>query len=236
MKVFRNEFLLIEPGNAKFSNQIRVSHPITKVEKVVQFTQPFFVGKYEVPQNLWREVMGSNPSRWKGERNSVEMITFHQSIKFCQEITRLLKNHKLIEQHQIVRLPTEIEWEYVASAGTKTKYSFGDDGKELGNYAWFTENAKGNDPPVGAKKPNPWGLYDVHGYLWEWCLDSWSSEKPLVHLKPGVLLPDIRMPKPILKSGSWKDAAIKLETRSRLKMGADTRDDAVGIRCLLTAE
>ena len=219
LEIFRDEFLLIAPGKEKFSDQILVIHPITKNQQTIKFTKPFFVAKYEVPQNLWRAVMGSNPSRWKGERNSVEMMTFVESVKFCQEVTRLLKTHKLIKKHQIVRLPTEIEWEYVASAGAKTKYSFGDNVKELGDYAWFTGNAKGNDPPVGVKKPNPWGLYDIHGYLWEWCLDSWSGDKPLVHLKPNVLLPDIRMLNPILKSGSWKDPAMKLETRARLKMG-----------------
>ena len=77
----------------------------------------------------------------------------------------------LIGGDQEIRLPTEAEWEYTARAGSTTTYSFGDDVKQLGDYAWSTENAAGNDPPVGAKKPNAWGLYDVHGYLWEWCQD-----------------------------------------------------------------
>src|SRR5207245_2743385 len=74
------------------------------------------------------------------------------------------------------RLPSEAEWEYGCRAGTTTAFSFGDDINDLGQYAWFTGNAKGNDPPVGVKKPNAWGLYDMHGYVWEWCADAWHPD------------------------------------------------------------
>ena len=125
--------------------------------------KPYSMAKYEVPQNLWEAVTGINPSRWKGKRNSVEMLSLAEAKEFCDKATDLMRAAGLIEKEQSIRLPTEAEWEFAARAGTKTRYSFGDDPAQLGDYGWFTGNAKGNDPPIGAKKPNPWGLHDMHG-------------------------------------------------------------------------
>ena len=140
--------------------------------QTVTIKYAFAVARYEVPQNLWEAVMGSNPSKWKGPRNSVEMLSFSAAQDFCRKTTALMRQAKLIEKTEVVRLPSEAEWEYFARAGTTTRYSFGNDPSTLDDYGWYTGNAAGNDPPVGAKKPNPWGLYDIHGYLWEWCLDT----------------------------------------------------------------
>ena len=172
------------------------------------------VARYEVPQNLWTAVMGANPSRWKGRRNSVEMLSFDEAVEFCRKVTERLRTARLIGPEQAVRLPSEEEWEHAARGGTTTAYSFGDDPAKLGEYAWYSGNAAGNDPPVGAKKPNLFGLYDVHGYLWEWCTD--------------------RDGKPVLRGGSWKDGAEKLMIEARRPEKADLRDDAVGLRCVLT--
>lgn len=171
------------------------------------------VAKYEVTQELWEKVMGANPSKWKGKRNSVEMLDYAEAVEFCAKATKLLREAKLIEAAEEIRLPTEAEWEVFARAGTSTAYSFGDDPKALGDYAWFTGNAQGNDPPVGAKKPNPWGLYDVHGYLWEWCSTADGGA--------------------VLRGGSWKDKAEKLTSAFRQPAGKELKDDAVGLRCVL---
>jgi formylglycine-generating enzyme required for sulfatase activity len=195
LKTFRDEFVPLKAGAL---NDAAVP--------------AFLMAKYEVPQNLWEAVTGSNPSRWKGKRNSVEMLSFEDAEAFCRKATGLLREAKLIDPDQIVRLPTEVEWEYAARGGTKTKYSFGDDAADLGDYAWYHGNAAGNDPPVGAKKPNPWGLYDVHGYLWEWCQGH------------------------VIRGGSWKDEADALVSSSRKEVPADTKDDAIGLRCVLAKE
>ena len=86
----------------------------------------FAIAKYEVPQNLYEAVMGANPSKWKGPRNSVEMFSWQDSREFCQKITDLLRAEKLLVDDEIIRLPSEAEWEYCCRAGTTTAYSFGD--------------------------------------------------------------------------------------------------------------
>lgn len=201
LKTFREEFIALEPAGGKFP-------------------AGGLIAKYEVPQNLWEAVMGSNPSKWKGKRNSVEMLSLDEAQQFCLKATELLHAAKLIDADQVVRLPSEAEWEYATRAGTTTKYSFGDDADKLGEYGWFTGNAAGNDPPVGAKKPNSWGLYDMHGYLWEWTFEGGKS--PATETKTAVI-----------RGGSWKDKADELASASRRVVEPGLRDDAVGLRCVL---
>jgi gluconolactonase len=197
LKVFRDEFVAITPGDGKFPAAAKVEHP-------------FSMAKYEVPQNLWEAVMGTNPSRWKGERNSAELFTYDEAAEFCRKATVSMRKKGLIEADEVIRLPSELEWEYCCRAGTETKYSFGDDPAELGKYAWYHGNAAGNDPPVGAKAPNAWGLYDMHGYLWEFCAGR------------------------VVRGGSWKDDADKLTCDTRLPVPPHVKDDAIGLRCVLS--
>ena len=199
----------------------------------VTLKHSFHVARYEVPQNLWEAVTGGNPSRWKGARNSVEMLTYDDAVRFCERATMLMRDAKLIEPKQVIRLPSEAEWEYFARAGTTTLYSFGDDSKPLGDYAWFTRNAAGNDPPVGAKKPNPWKLYDVHGYLWEWCADPWHDDYRGAPTDGSVWQKDGDAKHAVLRGGSWKDPAEKLASSHRRKAEKSLKDDAVGLRCVL---
>ena len=219
---FAEELVDIDPGKPGFPKQVRLGEedggPNALGARSVSFEMPFRIARYEVPQNLWQAVMGSNPSRWKGPRNSVEELSFHEAVVFCESLTQILRSTGEIPRDHVVRLPTEAEWEYCARAGTSTRYSFGDAAAELGEYAWFTGNAKGNDPPVGVKKPNAWGLYDVHGYLWEWCQDDWQ----LGNASVGVL-----------RGGSWKDRAEKLTSAYRQAAPRSLRDDAVGLRCVV---
>ena len=235
LKTFHSEFVLITPGEGNFPKSYEMGGEVeTETPKhKVSFEYSFYVAKYEVPQNLWEAVMGSNPSRWKGPRNSVEELTFNDAQKFCVMATRMMRTAKLISKDQEIRLPSEAEWEYFARAGTKTLYSFGDEQKLLGDYGWFTGNAAGNDPPVGAKKPNAWGLYDIHGYLWEWCADTGSeSYKNAPNDGSAHIEKDGKTR--ILRGGSWKDKAEKLTSSYRSVVPAELTDDAVGLRCILT--
>ena len=252
LKTFRGEFVDITPGKGKFPQSFMMGDdrgpaPQRPAHRVT-FRYPFAIAKYEVPQNLWEAVMGENPSRWKGPRNSVEMLTHAEAQEFCSKATQMMRATKLIEANQVIRLPSEAEWEYVARAGTDTKYSFGDDLSKLDAHAWHTGNAAGNDPPVGALKPNPWGLYDIHGYLWEWCADvavphyEGAPQDGSPRTSPKDRLR-------VIRGGSWKDMAPSLTSRARSGrfrhddgvlvfeggiMG-DIKDDAIGLRCVLAS-
>lgn len=240
LKLFRSEFVAITPGKGIFPGSFQMGRgeggkanegPAHKVT----FDYRFQVARYEVPQDLWEAVMGSNPSRWKGKRNSVEMLSFDEAQEFCRKITQLMRQAKLIKANELIRLPSEAEWEYCARAGTTTVYSFGDDVASLDDYGWHTGNAAGNDPPVGAKKPNAWGLYDVHGYLWEWCLDSAHDSYQGAPVDGSARVKKDSTQR-VLRSGSWKDKAEILTSSYRHVLPGASRDDAVGLRCVLARE
>lgn len=240
LKVFRSEFVAIAPGQAafpaKFSMGSDAGNPSERPVHEVTLIRPFEVARYEVPQNLWQVVMGANPSRWKGPRNSVEMLSYEEAREFCRRITERLREAKLIDANEVVRLPSEAEWEYVARAGTRTTYSFGDNTEKLSEYAWFTGNAAGNDPPVGAKKPNSWGLYDIHGYLWEWCADDAHDSYDQAPGNGSPWNDATPNSRGVLRGGSWKDPAEKLTSSFRQLVPKSLRDDAVGLRCVLGRE
>ena len=255
LKTFAEEFVAITPGEGKFPASFQMSSgdrespgPFKRDSGVaevgaqpshgVTFKYQFAIAKYEVPQNLYEAVMGANPSKWKGPRNSVEMMSWHDANEFCGKITAALRKNKLITDDEVIRLPTEAEWEYCCRAGTTTKYSFGDEAQQDGDkglkatlldkYGWHTGNAAGNDPPVGALKPNQWGLYDMHGYLWEFTADGWSD----THERPPIDGSAVKAGQIVLRSGSWKDSFASLMSTSRRRFSMTATDDAVGFRCV----
>jgi formylglycine-generating enzyme required for sulfatase activity len=140
----------------------------------VTLTQPFELGVYEVTQEHYESVMGTNPSRYKGPQNPVEQVSWDDAVEFCRKLSAMPAEKKT---GYVYRLPTEAEWEYACRVGTTTTYSIGDSDSELGDYAWYDKNSGFGTHPVGGKKPNAWGLYDMHGNVWEWCQD-WYGYYP----------------------------------------------------------
>ncbi|MDR2352651.1 MAG: formylglycine-generating enzyme family protein [Deltaproteobacteria bacterium] len=142
----------------------------------VTLSKPFYIGKYEVRQKEWFQIMGSYPDGLpaQGDNYPIVFVSWNDAQEF---INRL--NQK--EGHSRYRLPTEAEWEYMARAGTETAYTFGNDpGKmkdpgELGDHAWFIFNSDERLHPVGQKLPNPWGIYDVPGSVSEW-VEDWYDQ------------------------------------------------------------
>jgi formylglycine-generating enzyme required for sulfatase activity/WD40 repeat protein/serine/threonine protein kinase len=145
----------------------------------VTITKPFHIGVYEVTQAEYEKVTGKNPSKFNkanggGPDHPVEMVSWDDAIAFCKKLTELPDEKKA---GRVYRLPTEAEWEYASRAGTRTAYSFGEDGSKLGVYAWYAENSPGTTHPVGQKLPNRWGLYDMHGNVWEWTVGGAFGER-----------------------------------------------------------
>lgn len=239
LKAFVEELIAVTPGQGKFPKSFVMGDEAGPAEgkpaHEVTLAKPFKMAKYEVPQNLYEAVVGTNPARWKGPRNAIEMVNHAEAGAFCGKLTKVLRDRKLIGAKEVVRLPSEAEWEYCCRAGTKTRYHFGNKEADLGEYCWFTGNAAGNDPPVGAKKPNDWGFYDMHGYCWEWCLDGWhDGYKDAPADGAARIKPDAK--EFVIRGGAWTDKADMCTSAFRAGKPADFRGPHVGIRCVVAEE
>ncbi|HID19474.1 MAG TPA: formylglycine-generating enzyme family protein [Methanophagales archaeon] len=159
------KFTLITAGEFNMgSEESNEEKPVHKVK----INNPFYLGTYHVTQREWKAVMDDNPSNFKGDDLPVELVSWDKVQEFIKKL-----NEK--EGTAKYRLPSEAEWEYACRAGTTTRYSFGDSESELDGYAWYDKNSGNKTHPVGQKKPNPWGFYDMHGNVWEWVQDKWHD-------------------------------------------------------------
>ncbi len=174
----------------------------------------FSIGVYEVTQKQYAAVMGSNPSYFKGANNPVEQVSWDDAVAYCAKLSSLPAE---VAAGRVYRLPTESEWEYACRAGTTTEYSFGDDKQDLGKYAWFKENSGKTTHAVGEKLPNGWGLYDMHGNVWEWCSDAEGSGR-------------------VYRGGSWTSDAAHCRTAYRGTLEPTNRGHNRGFRLALSPQ
>jgi formylglycine-generating enzyme required for sulfatase activity len=161
------------------------SPKIVPVEAVL--TRGYWLAKYEVTQSEWKQVMHSEP--WRGQENTEEgatcpatFVSWNDVVAFCKKLTVLERRSGRLPDGWEYRLFTEAQWEHACRAGTDTTFSFGDDDSDLGQFAWFSGNAaKAGERyahPVGQKMANPWGIFDMHGNVYEWCRDTYAADLP----------------------------------------------------------
>ena len=227
------ELVKIEPGTFMMGSPGHNSDegPPTRVT----ISKGFSMSKYEVTQGQYEAVMGANPSRFKGNLNlPVENVSWVDATNFCAKLTEQEQQAGRLPEGYMYRLPTEAECEYACRAGTTTRFSYGDDPEhvELGEYAWYDENSGGKTHPVGQKKPNPWGLHDMHGNVWEWCLDWYTLSLP------GGSVTDPKGPSSgssrVLRGGFWYSYAGYCRSANRDYFRPDYTDDGLyGFRPVL---
>ncbi len=218
------EFVLIPAGEFEMgapTNEAGRDNDEGPVHQVA-LQHAFYMGTYEVTQVQWRAVMGSDPAFFTGDDNlPVEMVSWDD----VQEFIRKLNAKEGTDKY---RLPSEAEWEYACRAGTTTRYSFGDSDAKLGEYAWFAENSGDETHPVDQKKPNPWGLYDMHGNVWEWVQDVYheSYDGAPTDGSAWVGSGSLR----VYRGGSWCNVAGYCRSASRGCAGPALRCDDLGFR------
>ncbi len=193
----------------------------------VQIARPFAIGRFPVTfQEYDRFVLAGGGSSaddqgWGRSRRPVINVSWNDAVAYCSWLNE--------QTGRTYRLPSEAEWEYAGRAGTETRWSFGDDEKALGDHAWFCDNAADKTHPVGEKRPNPWGLHDLHGNVCEWVRDSWHDN---YQGAPADGSPwEDGHARRVIRGGSWHKC-IGMHTRVSLRLGfyPNDRTDYLGLR------
>lgn len=235
----RGQFVWCPPGS--FTMGPVLGPPVALNAVAVTLTRGFWIGKYLVTQAQYLYVMGENPSAFRGAFMPVDSVIKPQAEAYCEELTRIERAAGRLPSGWEYRLPTEAQWEYACRAGTKTLFSWGDDEKEINHYAWYAANSPRKQPhPVGLKRPNPWGLHDMHGNCYEWVRDCWldtltggsDPEVTREHLPPR---PQWTQPFWVARGGSWWSQSVELRTTNRDRLGPLDRSYIISFRVVLVA-
>ncbi len=222
-------FTMGSPSNEKDRHSWQEG-PQTKVT----ISRGFGMSKYEVTQAQYKAVMGTNPSRFKGDNKPVETVSWDDAVAYCAKLTGKEKAAGRLPGGYEYRLPTEAEWEYACRAGTTTAFSFGDDYSQLVEYAGYGKGPLEETYPVGQKKPNGWGLYDMHGNVMEWCQDRYGHHGDGY---PGGSVTDPRGPAMgsyrVVRSGNYYTRAWECRSAHRDAYGPNQASSSLGFRPVL---
>ena len=216
-----------EPGRNKDEQQ----------HKVI-ISNTFYIGKYEVTQKIYEAVVGNNPSKFKDPNKPVESVSWDDAVKFCEILNN--KYSRYIPSGYKFDLPTEAQWEYACRAGTNTTLNNGKNlttingaCPNLNEIAWYDKNANGTTHKVGQKKPNAWGIYDMHGNVWEWCKDLYGEYPTEYVTDPaGAKSGSSR----VYRGGSWGNNASFSRSSYRCSSESDLKRMRLGFRVALVLD
>lgn len=187
-----------------------------------------YLGKYSVTQGQWKAIMGNNPSQFKsGDNYPVESVSWNDAQDFIRKL-----NEKTGKRY---RLPTEAEWEYAArSGGKKEKWAGTSNESELGEYAWYDKNSRNMTHPVGEKRPNGLGLYDMSGNVWEWVQDTYRRDAYKQHSRKNPIIEEASQDR-VLRGGSWFFGVRLIRAAFRLGFDPGDRFTTYGFRVALVS-
>jgi len=204
--------------------------PLTKVV----IPGGYWIGRCEVTQAEFETIMDANPSQYGSDLQlPVDKVSWEDAMQYCQALTLRRQESGRIPPDYAYRLPTEAEWEYACRAGTNTRFGYGEDPEYrlLGDYAWYSGNADSETHVVGLLAPNPWGLHDMHGNVWEWCLDHQGNPYPGQTITNVVAVPDHAVR--VARGGSWLYGGRHCRSANRDDYGPSNRCSDVGFRVVL---
>jgi len=214
------EMVVIPAGSFVMGSEENVNEQPTHLVRV----RTLLLGKTEVTQKQWLEVMGTNASGFSkcGYDCPVENVSWDDIQQFIAAL-----NHKTGKKY---RLPSEAEWEYAARAGSTTEWGFGDDESRLGNYAWYRQNSGSKTQAVGQKLPNAFGLFDMHGNVWEWTEDCWHETFAGAPTDGSSWATGCSGNYRVLRGGSWDNFPSGLRSAERYRYHPDNRYSIIGFR------
>ena len=224
----------IKPGKFLMGSRTdEVARDNDETQHWVTLTQGFWMSSHEVTQAEYQNVIGINPSSFTGDTNRpVETVSWNEAVDYCTALTNAERNANRIPSDWEYHLPTEAEWEYCARAGANARYGHGDDlgYTALGNYAWYADNSGDTTHPVEQKLANAWGLFDMHGNVYEWCHDRSADYPAGSAIDPqGSTTSNQR----IYRGGTWKYQAWICRAANRLEYPPTLKYDYIGFRVSL---
>lgn len=190
----------------------------------VTIDYPFLIGRTEVTQEQWIAVMENDLARNKDPKRPVESVSWYDAQAFCGKLSQTLG--------RTVRLPSEAEWEYVCRAGSRKRFAFGDSANDLDSYGWHRRNSQSTQQ-TSLKEPNPFGLFDLHGNVWEWCLDHASDDYEMAPLDGAPWVSERPRLGRVLRGGSWRSMPWACRCADRYFKRPDYRDDDIGFRIVV---
>jgi formylglycine-generating enzyme required for sulfatase activity len=217
------EFLMGSPDNEK--DRSSREGPVHKV----RLSKPFYLGKYEVTRSEWKAIMDPSPSKLPDDRKPIAVVSWDLCQEFLKKLNAQLPSPSGRaaggDVHLKFAFPTEAHWEYACRAGTKTRFYHGDDQRyrKLADIAWFDANSDGKTHPVGEKKPNAWGLYDMSGNVAEFC------GRCGVYTKETVVDPSAPDHGRVHRGGAYNSTGA-CRSASRTFIGGDYRHHFLGFR------